>query len=129
MSDPVLPWLGLRAGETDVHERACDSDQHAVQDELRVKPPSDPHGNSECSDERRWRHDIDQDSPCAAQEKRDRDCDEDHFHQESSKQYASPLDRHTFSPKLLISRSARPALTLRYASESPLPQTSPSLQP
>src|SRR5229473_3871634 len=68
MGDPVLPWFRLRAGEADVHECAHDTDEHAVQDDLRVNPPSQPHGNSECGDERRWWNDVDQDSPCAAQE-------------------------------------------------------------
>src|SRR6266478_1735447 len=68
MRDPVLPWLRLRAGETYVHKRADDADEHAVQDEVRGNPPSQPHGNSECGDERRWWNDVDQDSPCAAQE-------------------------------------------------------------
>src|SRR5579864_1797787 len=91
---PVLPRLRLPTGQADVHQRAHDTDKYAVQDELRVNPPSEPDRHSVGREEGRWRNDIHEHSLHAAEEQRQCDSDKDHFHQESTEQHTSPLDRH-----------------------------------
>jgi hypothetical protein len=59
------------------------ADERALQNGPRGEPAAEPHGDGEGGDERRrWYH-VDQHSVCAAQRERDRDGDEDEFHEEA----------------------------------------------
>jgi hypothetical protein len=56
-----------------------------VKNKLRCNPPSEPHGESECSDQRHRRHNLKRHSAFTAQVERDSDRQKDEFHQESRK--------------------------------------------